>query len=141
MITVGIVGSRRRNTPSDYNETLAAFLRLRKSIDFPMRIVSGGCPKGGDAFAERIAKTLGYSITIHYPAIHALNPKLPPRAAHAKINYARNALIAQEAQFLIAVVAPDRKGGTEDTIKRWLAAHQPLWSEEDSVKRGMLILV
>ena len=46
--------------------------------------------------------------------------KKNPRWAYAEINYARNTLIARDADELIAVVAEDRKGGTEDTIKKFL---------------------
>ena len=46
--------------------------------------------------------------------------KKNPRWAYAEINYARNTLIARDADDLIAVVAEDRKGGTEDTIKKFL---------------------
>jgi hypothetical protein len=53
-----------------------------------------------------------------------------PRAAYAKINYARNTQIAEKVSVLIACVASDRKGGTEDTIRKFqhkrLAAVQQL---------------
>ena len=45
--------------------------------------------------------------------------KVNGRAAYAQINYARNTLIAQDSDVLIACVAADRKGGTEDTICKW----------------------
>lgn len=86
------------------------------------RIVSGGCKLGGDRFAERIAKAMKVSIKIHYPDKSKLDPilmKKNPRAAYAKINYARNTLIAKDADILIACVAEDRKGGTEDTIEKF----------------------
>ena len=73
------------------------------------RIVSGGCPKGGDRFAEIIAKAEGVTITIHFPNWHAYG-----RAAGPK----RNTKIAEDCNVLLALVAKDRKGGTEDTIRK-----------------------
>lgn len=131
---IGIIGSRRRATPADFNLLAARFYELYLPGD---SIVSGGCPTGGDAFAEQLAEALGlrkvaaYSgvaqepvippcMVIHYPDKLRLDPELmlkAPRAAYAKINYARNTLIAQDATVMLALVAADRKGGTEDTLK------------------------
>jgi tRNA(Ile)-lysidine synthase TilS/MesJ len=120
MITIGIVGSRRRAEPADFTLLTEAFFRIYQPGD---RIVSGGCAKGADAFAEELAKSCGISITIHYPRKADLDAELAkknPRAAITKINYERNQRIADEADILIALTALDRKGGTEDTIKRFL---------------------
>lgn len=117
---IGIIGTRRRNEEEDYLLLEAAFLLIHNEGD---TIVSGGCPKGGDAFAERLAKKYSIPIKIHYPDKSSLDGKLMkvnPRAAYAKINYARNTLIANDSDILIAVVSSDRKGGTEDTIKKFL---------------------
>lgn len=103
--TIGIVGSRRRTSFEDFNALLKMFREVYEEGD---RIVSGGCPTGGDRFAERIAKDEGLTITIHYP-----NWKLGKSAGHQ-----RNTLIAQDCDILLALVAPDRTGGTEDTIKK-----------------------
>jgi hypothetical protein len=116
---IGIVGSRRRDTPADLRKTKRAFQRIYEPGD---RIVSGGCKQGGDRFAEIIAAELGVKPIIYYPDKSQLDPRLlalNPRVAYAKINYARNALVAARADELIACVASDRKGGTEDTIKRF----------------------
>lgn len=77
------------------------------------RFVSGGCREGGDRFAEIIARELGATITIHYPAWKRLG-----RPA----GFIRNVKIALDADVLIACVAPGRTGGTEDTIKKFEAA-------------------
>jgi hypothetical protein len=114
---IGIIGSRRRDSARDYELTRAKFLSIYSPCD---EIVSGGCPKGGDHFAELIAQLFQVPITIHYPDKSKLDMKLMklnPRAAFAKIAFARNGLIARDADVMIAVVAPDRKGGTEDTLK------------------------
>lgn len=109
--TIGIIGSRRRSSQESY-------LRLREIFDKVYepgdRIVSGGCPEGGDRFAEEIAKKLGLTITIHYPAWHKYG-----KAAGLK----RNTKVAADADVLIALVAPDRTGGTEDTIKKFCRAN------------------
>lgn len=106
MKTIGIVGSRRRDSDKDYGRTCLAFSKVYLQGD---RIVSGGCPKGGDRFAEIIAKQDGLTITIHYPDWDR----------HGKsAGFIRNSLIAEDCDILIAVVAEDRTGGTEDTIKK-----------------------
>lgn len=105
---LGIVGSRRRNSPED-----KAIIKGRILALHPTLIISGGCPQGADKFAEELAKELSIPIRIFCPE------KIPagsPRWAYAKVNYARNKLIAQNSDRLIALVASDRKGGTENTI-------------------------
>ena len=86
---------------------LDQFLEVYEEGDW---IVSGGCPKGGDRFAEKIAKDMGIPIIIFYP-----NWKKLGRGA----GLARNSDIARHAAVLIACVAYDRKGGTEDTINKY----------------------
>jgi len=121
--TIGIVGSRRRNTEEDFWQVRGEFQRIFQKGD---NIISGGCLKGGDKFAERLAKIYNIPIIIHYPNKENLDPiliKKNSRAAYAVINYARNTLIAQDSDVLIACVTPDRKGGTEDTIKKFVKIH------------------
>lgn len=129
MIYIGIIGSRRRNTPADCSMVDTALLTLRAKYNGEsITIVSGGCPKGGDRFAEVLAANYGMSTLIHLPNL--TGPEftklfqLNPRLAHTKANYARNTLIARDSQHgLIACVAPDRKGGTEHTIKEFKKLH------------------
>jgi len=104
---IGIVGSRRRNSDADYNAAIAAFEAEYEPGD---RLVSGGCPRGGDAFAERIARNCGLTITIHHANWNG--------AAGRAAGFVRNSYIAADADVLIALVAPDRTGGTEDTIRK-----------------------
>lgn len=118
MKTIGIIGSRRRDSTADLEICRKVFLGHYEKGD---RLVSGGCPKGGDKFAEIFAKEYNIPIKIHYPDKSKLDPekmKKNPKWAYAEINYARNTLIAQDSDVLIAVVASDRKGGTEDTVKK-----------------------
>lgn len=106
-MTIGIVGSRRRNSYLDYQLVEKTFLDIYREGD---RIVSGGCPQGGDRFAEVLAKKYQVPITIHY----AEWGKYGKGAG-----FARNGTIANEADILIACVSEDRFGGTEDTIKKF----------------------
>ena len=90
MKTIGIIGSRRRNENSDLRSCIEVFKTVYKKGD---KIVSGGCPQGGDRFA---------------------NWKKYGRGA----GFQRNGYIAEDSDVLIAVVSPDRTGGTEDTITK-----------------------
>jgi len=108
---IGIIGSRRRDTTADFLLTLDAFLTVYTDGD---TIVSGGCPKGGDRFAEMIASRQNVPIKIYYP-----NWAKFGRSA----GFVRNTDIARDADVLIACVAPDRMGGTEDTIRKFQQFH------------------
>lgn len=101
---IGIVGSRRRDTIEDLQLTAFAFNKIYRPGD---QIVSGGCPAGGDRFAEILARQHGLVITIYHADWNAKG-----RGA----GFARNQDIANNCDILIAVVAADRTGGTEDTI-------------------------
>ena len=104
---IGIVGSRRRNDSQDYLKVLAAFRKVYVPGD---EIVSGGCQAGGDSFAEKIAKIYQVPIKIYYA---------PWNARGYTAGFWRNTFIAQDSTVLIACVAPDRSGGTEDTIRKF----------------------
>lgn len=105
---IGIIGSRRRDACYDLEQVTKAFNAIYQPGD---TIVSGGCPKGGDRFAEMIARGRNIPIKIHYPDWEHYG-----RTAGIK----RNTLIANDADVLIACVSPDRKGGTEDTIRKFV---------------------
>ena len=120
---LGIVGSRRRNDAKDFSLLLKRVLDLQ-----PELIVSGGCSKGADRFAEDIAKRLGIPILIYYPKLRQTSNY----AYHeiVKANYARNELIAKNSDHLIALVAPDRKGGTENTIQHFKRIWIMSWKQK-----------
>jgi len=104
---IGIVGSRRRNTKEDYQKVEEAFLKIYKDGD---AICSGGCSKGGDKFAEQIAMKFKVPIKI-FPARWDLYGRVA--------GFKRNTTIAETSDKIIACVADDRTGGTEDTIKKF----------------------
>ena len=120
--TIGIVGSRRRAEDSDYEKTERAFFQIYDEGD---TIVSGGCPKGGDRFAEIIAEKYEIPIVIYQAEWDDLTQpdariKENWRGKYdANAGFRRNTFIARDADVLIAVVASDRKGGTEDTIRKY----------------------
>ena len=127
MAVIGIVGTRRRDSRQDFLQCEKSFLEIYKDGD---EIVSGGCPKGADAFAERLADK--YSIEI---VLFLAEWSKYGRAA----GFIRNGDIASLADYLIACVADDRTGGTEDTIKKFLKKLQI--SEGAAIERGLLILI
>lgn len=103
-----IIGSRRRDDAvADWLIIENDFLKIYVPGDI---IVSGGCPKGGDRFAEALSAKYQVPIII-FPA----DWKRFGRGA----GFIRNTDIAKNGDVLIACVAPDRKGGTEDTIKKF----------------------
>jgi hypothetical protein len=111
MKKIGIVGTRRRDNKYACDEVEKAFLNIYKEGDW---IVSGGCSKGGDRFAEVIAKKFGIPILIFYP-----NWDKYKKGA----GFVRNRDIAIHSDVLIASVSMDRTGGTEDTIKKFIKEH------------------
>lgn len=115
-----IIGSRRRNDQKDFDDVYKVFKKVYNDGDI---IISGGCPKGGDRFAEIIARRLGLTeknskLIIHRPI---MPPKGSPKWMYAQKFYDRNTLVATETEgnsVVIACVSEDRKGGTEDTLKK-----------------------
>ena len=116
MKKIGVIGTRKRNIRTDYQLVHDAFFEVYEEGDW---IVSGGCPKGGDAFAEKIAFDYGIPILL-----------FPPKKKTRKEFFARNTSVAENSDRIIAcLVNPSdsltdiygRKfGGTEDTIKKFL---------------------
>jgi len=116
---IGIIGSRRRNNEVDYH---AIFNEFKKWYEVGDKICSGGCKKGGDKFAEIIAQKMNLTEENGYLIIHRPKPvpKNSPKWMYAKVNYERNTTVAKDSDVIIATVSPDRKGGTEDTLKKFL---------------------
>ena len=118
-----IIGSRRRNNDSDYHQVYNEFKKWYDNGDI---IISGGCPKGGDRFAEIIARKMNMTESNGQLKIHRPDPdKRPengsPKHKWAQWFYERNTIVAKESEpdtVVIACVSPDRKGGTEDTLRK-----------------------
>lgn len=102
---IGVVGSRRRASSGDYRLLHHHFFQTWEEGD---TVVSGGCPTGGDQFAEQICRSAGLTLTIHYPNWNGPDGK--------RAGFVRNTRIAEQCDILLALVAGDRTGGTEDTI-------------------------
>lgn len=111
---IGIVGSRRRDTAEDYQNLCDVLWRILKEGD---RLVSGGCKQGADAMAEKIARAGGLTLTIHYADWDRVGNGA---------GFVRNTKIAEDCDVLIALVAPDRTGGTEDTVRKCRDLGKPI---------------
>ena len=122
---VGIIGTRRRDSGKAFEKVEKTFNRLSLTVRRNCWIVSGGCPKGGDRFAQILAKKYGIPILIVYPDWD----KYGKGAA-----FKRNTPVAEMSDIIIACVAKDRKGGTEDTIKKFLRQIKKDWKHtEDNI--------
>ncbi len=118
MKKIGIIGTRRRNNASAQKVIEDKFFELYEDGDW---IVSGGCSKGGDEFAHQIAKKNGIPILIFYPDYKRFSRGAP---------MARNAFVAKHSDVIVAcVIRPEEglaevvkreKGGTEDTLKKFI---------------------
>jgi len=112
-VFVGIVGTRSRNDKDDYYLVSEIFTKLFVNLK-NIVIVSGLCSKGGDRFAVLLYQKYRTE-KLWFPAEWYLGK-------HA--GFVRNTEIARWSDYLIACVDPKRKGGTEDTIKKWENFHK-----------------
>ena len=113
---IGVVGTRRRDTPSAYKAVFDKFFEIYEDGDW---IVSGGCKKGGDRFADLISEKYGIPIL-----------RIPPNYGRYKqaAPLVRNGPVAENCDVVIAcVMHPEdgiikvlqrTKGGTEDMLKK-----------------------
>ena len=109
MKIIGIIGSRTRDTPEDLDLLIEKFKTIYKDGDW---ICSGGCPRGGDKFAEQIARKMGIPILI----FHA-NWERYGKAAGFK----RNVHIAEKSRVLISLKNLDVPGGAEHTCGEFIS--------------------
>ncbi len=126
---IGIIGTRKRNVRTDFIEVQEAFFEVYQEGDW---IVSGHCPEGGDAFAEKIAFDWGIPILL-----------FPPKKKKREFFFARNTLIAENSDILIACLINSHEsleeiykrtsGGSEDTIRKFLKriGYQKFHSDND----------
>lgn len=120
IIKVGVVGSRRRNSDKDekiiFNYALA-LLRKAHKANIELAFVSGGCKQGADSFIRKFCDLYPIELIEHLPKLDGLEGHNKNYWMVVEAYYARNKLIAEDSNFIIAMVAPDRTGGTENTIK------------------------
>lgn len=113
---VGIVGSRRRATLADF-KIVCDVINKEIQEHGEIVIVSGGCPRGADSFAEQIADALHLRKDIRRVQTH---PPASTRWEFTQRAYARNREIAEISDIVYALVSHDRTGGTENTISHCL---------------------
>jgi hypothetical protein len=89
-------------------------------------LVSGGCPKGADAFAEEAAKAYVVPIAIHKPNLSE-GHRFP-----AEPYFKRNRKIVEDSDVLYAWVSKDRTGGTENTISHALDLNKDIFIVEEN---------
>jgi hypothetical protein len=87
-------------------------------------VISGGAG-GPDRWAEDAARVRGLEVIVHHPDLDDVYA----RWELAQRYQTRNQRIVDDSDRLLAFPAPDRTGGTEDTIRRALRAGKPveLW--------------
>lgn len=112
---VAIIGSRRR---TDRAAVEAAVLEL----PIGTIVVSGGA-KGPDTWAAEAARARGFPVVVHRPD---LLDRLRGRWDAAQRYYDRNQAIVDDCDRVVAFPADDRKGGTDDTIRRAMRAGKPI---------------
>jgi len=76
-------------------------------------VISGGCKQGADNFAASSCDLMGVNLIEHFPRLSGVRNY----GEAVQRYYARNRKIAEDCDILVALVANDRKGGTENTIK------------------------
>jgi len=105
---IGIIGSRKRNSKHDYDCCVRRFLEVYEEGDI---IVSGGCPIGGDHFAELIAREYEIPIIL-FPADWDKYGK--------GAGFKRNTQIAEKSDIVIAIATRNRDlcKGTMDTVNK-----------------------
>jgi hypothetical protein len=113
---IGIIGTRERDSAEDFLAVWEAFEQLYEEGDM---ICSGLCPRGGDRFACILAEI--YDTPVKWFRALWRDPK---NGSYRKwAGFERNTDIAYTSNVLIACVASDRKGGVEDTIKKFIKFH------------------
>jgi hypothetical protein len=119
---VGILGSRRLTDPGAVEACIAELA--------PETVVVTGGARGPDRWAEQAARARGLDVVVHKPDLGAVCTGW--RAIDRY--YVRNQAIVDDSDSIIAFVAPDRTGGTEDTIRRAERAGKPVEVRQNPVR-------
>jgi len=135
---VGIIGSRRRNSDKDFGKLVARLSQLERETEREIeKIVTGDCDEGGDKFAREIADMFGYEKDVKRIRDPYTNEPMDFKNHRwfdyyimTGIFYKRDEEIAKEPMdYLLALVAPNRIGGTEKTIN-YFKRHNKNWYEK-----------
>lgn len=111
---VAIVGSRQR---ADRQLVRAAVAALP-----PGSVVISGGARGPDTWAVESAREHDLEVVVHLPDLEGAATSFEVTRRY----YARNQRLVDDCQRVIAFVSPDRRGGTEDTIRRARRAGKPI---------------
>jgi hypothetical protein len=84
-------------------------------------LISGGC-RGVDTWAADAARARGLQVVVHLPDLDGARARWETTKRH----YARNQVVVDDCDQVIAFVSNERRGGTEDTIDRAHAAGKPV---------------
>lgn len=114
---VAVIGSRRRDEDSDRGQVLrAAVAVLEREVGLrPVVFVSGGCRKGADRHIELFVEAANLMLVRFLPRDV---PEGSPHWIRTRALHDRNTRIVTLAGEVLAQVAPDRTGGTEDAVKK-----------------------
>jgi hypothetical protein len=127
VIKCGVVGARVRDTEQDKDKIRKILIgQIKKGRQ--LHLVSGGCPKGADRFAEELAEELKLPISIHAIDLSGLDDPVT-KWKFTERAYARNTLIANECDILIALPRYENGfpvGGTSDTINKVVLQNKPV---------------
>jgi len=134
---VGIVGSRRRKSIEDLRILEIKFNDIGGDLK-DVTIVTGDCDEGGDFFAIYLSQIYKCKLDVKHIRDPETNEPMDFKNHRwfnyftmCNIYYKRDKEIAKEPlDYLIALVAPDRTGGTEYTIKQFKKFHKRDWDEK-----------
>jgi hypothetical protein len=113
-VKVAVVGSRKR-------KDRGAIVALVNALPAGSVVVSGKC-EGPDQWAAEAARARGLEVLEFEPDLSGCKQ----RFEYTKRYYERNQRVVDACDRVAAFVAPDRKGGTEDTIRRAEKAGKPV---------------
>ncbi len=125
MKTIGVIGTRQRDGEGDLLKVWDVFQNVYVPGD---SICSGLYPKGGDRFAVLIADRL------QLPSDKRIWHPPDWDKFGKSAGFIRNGHIARDSDVIIACVALDRTGGTEDTIKKFLN------DKKDKPRRNIILV-
>lgn len=111
---IGVLGSRRRTDRQAVDACIAELA--------PGTVIVTGGAKGPDRWAEAAARARGLAVIVHQPDLQGVKAYYQAAQRH----YDRNQRIIDDCDRVIAFVASDRTGGTEDTIRRAERAGKPI---------------